>query len=86
MPFDYVRIREFRKRLGFTQVALAERLGVPQPTVARWESGQVSPCADYIGAMCDLGRVKGIDPSFFFPAFSRYDPQQDRDKIKPDCV
>ena len=71
MPFDYVQIRAFRKRLGLTQAALAERLGVPQPTVARWESGLVSPCADYIGAMCDLGRVADIDPSFFFPAFSR---------------
>jgi len=79
MPFDYVQIRAFRKRLGLTQAALAERLGVPQPTVARWETGLVSPCADYIGAMCDLGRVADIDPSFFFPAFSRYEPQLDRE-------
>jgi len=77
MPFDYMQIRAFRKKIGFTQVALAERLGVPQPTVARWESGHVSPCADYIGAMCDLGRVVGIEPSFFFPPFSRYEPETD---------
>ena len=65
-----MEIRAFREKLGFTQVTLAKRLGVPQPTVARWESGKVSPCADHIGLMCDLGLVAGIDPSFFFPPFS----------------
>jgi len=79
MPFDYQRIRAFRKKLGFTQVELASRLGVPQPTVARWESGNVLPCADHIGLMCDLGRVVGIDPSFFFPAFSRFEVRVDDD-------
>lgn len=33
------RIRELRKRVGFTQVEMAEKLGVSQPQFARLENG-----------------------------------------------
>lgn len=33
-------LRDLRQALGLTQRGLAERLGVPQATVWRWESGQ----------------------------------------------
>ncbi|MBR1810864.1 MAG: helix-turn-helix domain-containing protein [Clostridia bacterium] len=40
----------FRKKLGFSQESLAERLGVSRQTVAKWESGESIPdiqrCAD----------------------------------------
>lgn len=36
-------LREARRRAGLTQRQLAERAGVPQPTVARIERGTVSP-------------------------------------------
>jgi transcriptional regulator with XRE-family HTH domain len=41
-----IMVREARRRVGLTQRALAEMAGVPQPTVARIESGSVSPRAD----------------------------------------
>lgn len=31
----------WRKAEGLTQTELADRLGVRQPTIAKWESGQV---------------------------------------------
>ena len=36
-------IREHRKRLGFTQDDLAQRMGVSQPTVSTWETGESMP-------------------------------------------
>jgi len=36
-------IKEARKRQGLSQAALAERLGTPQSTVARWERGTIAP-------------------------------------------
>ncbi len=44
LPADYpVRIRQFRGRLGLTQVELAARLGVSFATVNRWENGLTKP-------------------------------------------
>lgn len=36
-------IRKARQELGFTQVELAERLGVTSNTVARWERDEITP-------------------------------------------
>lgn len=44
IPSDYpVRIKQYRARLGLTQVELAARLGVSFATVNRWENGQTKP-------------------------------------------
>jgi predicted transcriptional regulator len=39
-------LRDARRRAGLSQRALAARVGVPQPTVARIESGVVDPRVD----------------------------------------
>ncbi len=70
MPFAALKIRQFRQKVGLTQVALGEVLQVPQCTVARWETGFSVPSAEHIGLMCDFGYVKGVRPDFFFPNFS----------------
>jgi transcriptional regulator with XRE-family HTH domain len=70
MPFQALKIKEFRQRVGLTQVALGQALEVPQCTVARWETGFSVPSAQHIGLMCDLGYVHGIRPEFFFPNYS----------------
>src|SRR4051795_4785311 len=36
-------VRQVREKLGLTQAALAERLGVSFVTVNRWENGKVEP-------------------------------------------
>ena len=79
MPFDPCQIREFRSIVGLTQTELAEKLRVPQCTVARWETGRTSPNASHIGEMCDFGRVAGVEPGFFFPPFSRCNPGESSD-------
>lgn len=70
MPFAAQKIREFRQKVGLTQVGLAAVLQVPQCTVARWETGYSVPSAEHIGLMCDFGYVKGVRPDFFFPNFN----------------
>jgi transcriptional regulator with XRE-family HTH domain len=37
-----VEIRAFRKKLGWTQMALADAIGVTSNTVARWERGEMA--------------------------------------------
>lgn len=41
-------VREARRRAAITQVELGSRLGVPQSTVARWETGRISPSFDNV--------------------------------------
>lgn len=40
------RIKAGREALSLTQVQLAERLGVEQTTVSRWEAGLTAPYRD----------------------------------------
>jgi transcriptional regulator with XRE-family HTH domain len=61
-------MREARLRAGLTQTALSHRLGVPQSTVARWETGRVSPSFENVIRTiraCDLDvhlRIVERDP------------------------
>ena len=45
-------IRE-RKRRGITQAELATMLGLPQPSIARIETGVVSPTLGMLQRICD---------------------------------
>lgn len=46
-------VRMARGRLSFTQRELAERSGVPQPTIARIERGTQAPRADTLARLLD---------------------------------
>jgi len=48
------RIKEARKAAGFSQSEVAARLGITQPTVSGWESGEYSPDLKEIIALCEL--------------------------------
>jgi methanogenic corrinoid protein MtbC1 len=51
------RIKEQRKRYGYTQKELADLLGVAQTTVANYEQGTRVPDADKLHKMADIFRV-----------------------------
>lgn len=53
------RLAAIRKQKGFTQATLAERLGVEQPTVQRWEKGKREPD---LGQLIALARALDIEP------------------------
>lgn len=48
------RIKQLRKHLNLTQQGLADLLGVPQPTVGRWEAAMSSPRGLYLKALMEL--------------------------------
>ena len=58
-------VRNARRRARLAQSELAHRLGVPQSTVARWETGRIEPSlANVVRAVraCDLELTFGIAP------------------------
>lgn len=48
------RLKELRKEKGFTQVQLAEALGVSKGTVAMWETGKREPGFEMLNVLSDL--------------------------------
>lgn len=48
------RVAQARKERGLTQVALAERLGVAQQTLAHYEVGRVRVAADQLPVLADI--------------------------------
>lgn len=53
------RLAELRKQKGWTQTDLAERMGVEQPTIGRWERGNREPD---IGQILALAQHLGVEP------------------------
>ena len=53
------RIVSHRKRLGLTQDALAERLGVTAQAVSKWENGTADPSTSNL---LKLAKLYGISP------------------------
>ncbi|MBD8941768.1 MAG: XRE family transcriptional regulator [Clostridiales bacterium] len=52
------RLKSLRKKCGYTQVALAETLGVSKGTVAMWETGKRTPDFETLIRLSDLFDVR----------------------------
>ncbi|MBQ7215762.1 MAG: helix-turn-helix transcriptional regulator [Synergistaceae bacterium] len=50
-------LRLHRKKAGFTQIELAEKLGVSIATLRRWESGETAPTGTRIIELANLLKV-----------------------------
>lgn len=70
------QLAEYRKRRGLTQSELAEKMGVEQPTIQRWERGRREPSFAQLhelaghlgvepGALIDRGIAISIGPRLF---------------------
>ena len=53
------RIRLVREKAKLSQEELAEKLGVTQTTITRYENGHRLPCADFLES---LVKLSGCDP------------------------
>lgn len=58
-----INLAEHRRRKKLSQAALAEMLGVEQPTVQRWETGKRQPDLEQLGSLAD---ALGIAPGELF--------------------
>ena len=47
------KIRALRENAGWTQAELAERVGVSEKVVSKWECGETKPSADILPALAD---------------------------------
>ena len=52
------RLKSLRKKYGYTQVSLAETLGVSKGTVAMWETGKRTPDFETLIGLSDLFDVR----------------------------
>ncbi len=52
-------LRLLRKKAGFTQIELADKLGVSIATLRRWESGETAPTGTRI---IELANLLGVSP------------------------
>lgn len=64
MPMRYsLNLKPFRQRAKFTQQQLAEKVGVEQPTIQRWEAGKQKPSLDDLDK---LAGALGVHPGELF--------------------
>jgi transcriptional regulator with XRE-family HTH domain len=57
------RIRDLRRSLGLYQEPFAEKLGLDQTTVSKWEKGKARPTPDALVRLASL--AEGVDKLFF---------------------
>lgn len=48
------RLKYYREQKGFSQTDIAERIGISQQAVAKWESGEAMPRADKLPILAKL--------------------------------
>lgn len=63
--FSPASIVTLRQRLGLSQGQMASRLGIPQNSLSRWETGATTPDAKSLATIYSVGAEEGIMPSFF---------------------
>ena len=61
------RIRELRKKAGYSQQQMARKLHLTQGAISQWENGITVPAADQLSALADVFEISvdellGRDP------------------------
>lgn len=51
---DFNNLKYFRKKNGFTQEQVAEKIGVSRQAVAKWERGEALPDIENVVALADI--------------------------------
>lgn len=54
---DHNNLKFFRKKNGYTQEQIAEKIGVSRQAVAKWERGEALPDIENIVALADIYEV-----------------------------
>ena len=56
--FDNEKLRHLRKKAGFTQAQISERIGVARTTYAEYEQGKIQPPIEKIQRICKLFSIE----------------------------
>lgn len=67
MKYGLVGLAPRRRRAGYTQVRLAEVLGIERGRLANWETGAIWPSASWLPKLADLLGCS-IDDLYEIPA------------------
>lgn len=51
------KIKAARNKTGFTQREVAKETGIPQPSIAKYESGKLQPDLEKLGILADFYEV-----------------------------
>ncbi|MBQ9265812.1 MAG: helix-turn-helix domain-containing protein [Bacilli bacterium] len=76
------RLTKYRKKYGYSQEALADKLGVSRQAISKWETGESAPDTDNLIALAKLYNVKiddllNVDPE----DLNNKDNKDRRDKV-----
>lgn len=71
------RIRKFREDRGFSQLQLADKIGVTNSRISNWEQGQNRPDADILAELC---RVLEVSPSELLDVHLTTDELNDQER------
>ena len=79
--FVYKNLVEVRNKLGFTQVEMAKKLGVPTTTLYRWETGATSPDAESLASIYSVAMENQVKPIFFLKRSQMKQKEPARQKL-----
>ena len=74
-PRTRTEIRQYRLRLGLTQVELARQLGIRAETISQWERGVTCPSAQQL---LRLAKTLGTLAEALYPEYYRVHDHQER--------
>lgn len=57
------RLKRYREGLGWSQRAMARKIGVHPATLVRWEKGQREPQGDYVARVEAMLNGSGVEPT-----------------------
>jgi len=55
--FDGKRLKELRKRFGYSREKMGELLGISDSNIPRYESGKMTPSADIVARMAEVFNI-----------------------------
>ena len=73
------RLVEFRKKFGYSQEELGNRLNVSRQSISNWESGEVTPSIDYLK---ELAKIYGVSLDDLVNCDKTVDEVLNKDKSK----
>ena len=53
-------LRKERRKKGFTQQEISDRLNISRKRYAKWEEGRATPSIEYLPSLCEVLRIDDL--------------------------